>query len=112
MSLVVIVPMLGRPQWVAPLVESIRSTCDGRILFGLTPGDLKVFDAVIDAGCEWFDVDHQPGDYARKVNIGYRLATELIPETSACHQCNRCPARLHDGGARVPDCRTRPGTPV
>lgn len=76
MSLVLLIPMLGRPHWVDPLVESIRATCSGRILFGLTPGDDAVYAAVGAAGCEWFEIPHMPGDYARKINTGYRMSTE------------------------------------
>lgn len=77
MSLVLIIPMLGRPHWVAPLVESIRSTCDGRVLFMLTPGDHDVLTAVKESGCDWMAVDYQPaGDYARKVNTAYRESSE------------------------------------
>lgn len=75
MSLVVLVPMLGRPHRVAPLLESIRATCDARVLFLLTPGDHDVVAAV--GGEEHLFVDYQPvGDYARKVNRGIAATTE------------------------------------
>jgi len=76
-SLVIVVPMLGRAHRVAPLVESIRATCAGRVLFALTPGDDEVRAAVDALDCEHIDVPRQPvGDYARKINAGYRSTTE------------------------------------
>jgi len=74
-SLVILVPMLGRPQHVAPLLESIRSTCDARVLFLLTPGDDEVAETV--AGEEHLFVEWQDtGDYARKINTGIKASAE------------------------------------
>lgn len=78
MSLVILVPMLGRPHHVAPLHESIRTTCDARVLFLLTPGDDEVLAAVKSETDEGFLFvgPHAPGDYARKINAGIAATTE------------------------------------
>jgi hypothetical protein len=73
-SLVVLVPMLGRPHHVAPLLESIRATCAARVLFLLTPGDTEVEEAVADEEHDF--IDWQSGDYGRKINHGIRTTTE------------------------------------
>lgn len=75
MNLVILVPMLGRPHRVAPLLASIRATCDARVLFLLTPGDDEVIAAVGDE--EHLFVEKQPnGDYARKINQGIAATDE------------------------------------
>lgn len=84
---VVLVPMLGRPHRVGPLVASIRATTRGaRILFLCTPGDVAVITAVEDImGERPALVVKQPfGDYARKINHGYRITTEPLIFTGAC----------------------------
>ena len=76
-DLVILVPMLGRAHRVVPLLESIRETCDARVLFCLTPGDVTVLRAVEVAGGQCIMVGQKPaGDYARKINHGYRFTTE------------------------------------
>jgi hypothetical protein len=71
--------MLGRPQWVKPLVDSIRRTCDAAILFLLSPGDTSVLTAVDGMGCDHLIVPKLPlGDYARKINTGYRATSEPL----------------------------------
>lgn len=76
-DLVILVPMLGRPHRVAPLLESIRETCDARVLFCLTPGDAAVLRAVEAAGGQCIMVAQKPaGDYARKINQGYQFTTQ------------------------------------
>lgn len=74
---VVVVPMLGRPHRVTPLVQSIRDTSDARILFAVSPDDRDVHRAVDAEACELIVIDGpHPGDYARKINTGYRYTTE------------------------------------
>lgn len=76
-DLVIAVPMLGRPHLVAPLVASIRATCEARIVFACTPGDTAAIHAVDASGCERLMVDRQPvGDFARKINTVYRATVE------------------------------------
>lgn len=80
-SVAVLVPMLGRPHRVAPLLESIdRATPESyRVLFVCTPGDMAVTEAIDSAGAERIEVPLEPrGDYARKINAGYRHAAEAL----------------------------------
>lgn len=69
--------MLGRPHHVEPLVESIEATCDAHIVFMCSPDDTDVL-----TGVEGFDhliVDGPyPGDYARKINIGFDATSEPL----------------------------------
>lgn len=77
----VLVPVLNRPQRAQPLVENIRSasSLDTRILFLCSPGDDEEIAA---CGATGADVEvvpwlNGPGDYARKINHGYRITDEL-----------------------------------
>lgn len=83
---VVLVPMLGRAHRVAPVVESLRETAPGvRILFCCTLGDTAVQAAVDAAGAERIDLPRHPiGDYARKINAGYRWTDEPLMFLGAC----------------------------
>lgn len=78
MTVVVLVPMLTRPHRVVPLLESIRSSCpEARTLFVCSPEDTAVHGAIDAAGEERISVlGPFPGDYARKINAGYRHTTE------------------------------------
>lgn len=84
-DLVILVPMLGRPHRVEPLLDSIHeATPTARVLFVVTPEDVDVHDAIDRAGKErisvpWRDV----GDYARKINEGYLHTTEPLIFTGA-----------------------------
>ena len=80
MTVVVLVPMLTRPHRVVPLLESIRSSCpEARTLFVCSPDDTAVHEAVDAAGEERISVlGPFPGDYARKINAGYRHTTEEL----------------------------------
>lgn len=84
-DLVVIVPMLGRPHRVGPLLESLRATVPGaRVLFMLTPNDVQVDREVERLGGECLFVAYTPvGDYARKINIGYRNTPQPLIFTGA-----------------------------
>lgn len=79
-ELAVIVPMLGRPHHIEPLVESLTSTTpNARPIFGCSPGDIEVIAAVKTAGLDMFLVDGPTrGDYARKINTGFRLTAEPL----------------------------------
>lgn len=77
--------MLGRAHTVAPLLESLRATCDARVLFCLTPGDRDVLRAVNAHGADFITVTYRPaGDYARKVNAGYQATDEPLLFLGAC----------------------------
>jgi hypothetical protein len=78
-NLAILVPMLRRHHLVPRLLDSIRATCEARVLWLTTPGDTEVATAVDAVGGEQLPVDWQPaGDYARKVNAGYRATTEEL----------------------------------
>lgn len=80
---VILVPMLGRPHRVDPLLESIHATGDFRVLFLCTPNDPAI-KAVDRAGAEHLEVPwKRRGDYARKINTGYRHTTEPLLFTGA-----------------------------
>lgn len=83
-DLVILVPMLGRAHRVAPLLESIRATCEARVLFCLTPGDGEVLAAVEAAGghCIMVRKEHR-GDFQRKTNEGITATTEPYVFTGA-----------------------------
>lgn len=81
----VLVPMLGRPHTVAPLVTSIRETSDAAVLFICSPGDRDVHDAVDAADCSSLIVEGpHPGDYARKINAGVAATFTPLIFTGAC----------------------------
>lgn len=78
-DLVIIVPMLRRAHRVVPLIESVTEAtpCDHRILFVATGGDDAVIDAVTKTGCEPLVIPaNSVGDYAIKINHGYRNSSE------------------------------------
>lgn len=83
---VVVVPMLGRPHTVAPMVESLRASTDrARLLFVVSRGDAAVREAVQSAGCDLLDVlGWRVGDYARKINAGVAVTSEPLIFTGAC----------------------------
>jgi hypothetical protein len=82
---VVLVPVLGRPERAQPLVESLVSSYTGKLfglraLFLVSPSDYEQRNAVAKACYAWPDhcnilqVEWEPGpgDYARKINRGWR----------------------------------------
>jgi hypothetical protein len=84
-DLAIIIPMLGRPHHIPPLLESIeKSTPAARVLFMVSPSDGAVHD-MIDAHrqagvtVERHTIPYSPiGDYARKINTAYRFTTEPL----------------------------------
>lgn len=79
-DVVVLVPMLGRPHRVEPLLNSLRATApDARPLFLVSPDDHEVHAAVDAHGADRLTVlGPFPGDYARKVNAGMSASTEAL----------------------------------
>lgn len=73
-DLVILVPMLGRPHHVAPLLATIeQATPAAQVLFLCSANDTAVHDAIDAAGRELMIVPYYPvGDYARKINRGVR----------------------------------------
>ncbi len=84
-DLVILIPMLGRPHRVEPLLANIREqTPEAHVLFMLTPGDRDVRHEVTLGHAEWREVPRLPnGDYARKINIGYRHTAQPYIFTGA-----------------------------
>lgn len=84
-DLAILVPMLGRPHHVAPLLATIDATVPGaRVVFLTTPGDTDVEAAVDATGRERIEVKRKPvGDYAVKINTGYRATSEPLLFTGA-----------------------------
>jgi hypothetical protein len=82
-DVVVIVPVLGRPHRVQPLVDSVvAATCRCDILFVGTDGDDEQIAAVlaaVDANTSACRIGLQTlppnryGDYAKKINLGYQI---------------------------------------
>lgn len=72
----VIIPVLNRPERVAPLLENLLASTfvPMRILFICSDGDEKEIEAVEAAGAEYLLLDAPPaqGNYAKKINLGYR----------------------------------------
>lgn len=72
----VLIPVLGRPQRVAPLVENLSSSTavPYRLVFLCSEGDEAEIEEVRGAGAE-FRLGAWPpanGQYAKKINLGYR----------------------------------------
>lgn len=76
----ILVPVLDRPQNAQPLVDSIRANTvvKHRILFLCTPFDVDEINAVHETGADISNMRWQagPGDWAKKINQGYRLTSE------------------------------------
>lgn len=82
MTIAILVPVLRRPHRAAPLVESIEQTTPEphRVVFICTEDDLYQQEAVVSTGAELLVLPgaRLPGDYARKINLGYRETTEPL----------------------------------
>lgn len=77
-DLAVLIPVLGRPHHLAPLLASLDATVPGaRVLLLTTPGDEAV-PACEASGREVVPVRWQPGDFAKKCQVGYRYTTESL----------------------------------
>lgn len=77
MSVVVLLPVLGRPHRVSPVLKSIRNATrpPRRALFLCDPGDVPTQDAIARAGGEMLSPG---GSYAHKINVGVRATTEPL----------------------------------
>lgn len=81
-SLAILIPVLGRPERVAPVLESaLRATPDALVLFISSPGDEAEWAAIDAAGGHGIVVDWAPGvgDYALKINLGFGILTGRAP---------------------------------
>lgn len=74
-TLAILVPVLGRPHRVRPLLEAIResTTVPHRVLFLADPGDIAEQDAIA-AESGW--MLSPGGNYAAKIRIGIEATTE------------------------------------
>lgn len=81
-DVVILIPTLGRPQHIDPLLDSLYNTTDrASVLFLLTPGDLEVKKKILSRGEDIIEVRQTKGgrgDYARKINIGYKSTKEPV----------------------------------
>jgi hypothetical protein len=70
----VLVPVLGRPQNVVPLVESIVATTsvDFSIIFICTTGDRAQIDACKETGARILTIKGGRSEYPRKMNTAFR----------------------------------------
>lgn len=84
-DLAILVPMLGRAHRVAPLLASIaEATPDAYVLFLLSPDDTAVRREVTRHHRQFLTVARRPtGDYARKINAGYRATSHPYLFTAA-----------------------------
>jgi hypothetical protein len=76
---VILVPVLDRPHRVDPLIESVNAcTPDANLLFLCSPGDKAEIAAVEASGANHIIVPWPcgPGDYSKKMNLGFRETTE------------------------------------
>lgn len=78
MTAVIVVPVLGRPEQIAPLVASLRATTDARLVFVCSPKDHEATAECSATGENMIVVGWDPGrgDYARKINLAYRETVE------------------------------------
>lgn len=82
----VIVPVLGRPHRVVPLIESLKAATPEphRLVFVATDSDQRELDAIDAAGAERFTLSGNAlGDYQMKINYAYRHSTEPFLFTGA-----------------------------
>lgn len=86
-AVAIIAPVLSRPQNVVPLMASLaqNTTVPHRLLFIASPDEGAEIDALERAGADYVIAPFSctPGDYARKINLGYELTTEPLIFTAA-----------------------------
>lgn len=74
----VLVPMLGRAHQIGPLLASLDASHEEkypvRVVFVVSPGDEPVIAALRELNEEHIVADWEPGpgDYAKKINLGFR----------------------------------------
>lgn len=72
MSVVILIPVLGRPHNVVPMLETIEFAGNHPHLFLASPNDDAEIAELERAGANYLTVPFEPadGDYARKINYG------------------------------------------
>jgi len=85
-DLAIIVPMLGREWTVESILASAKEATPGaNVVFVCTYGDSEVLKAVRDSNANNILVPPRKiGDYAHKINVGYKQTTEPLIFTGAC----------------------------
>ncbi len=85
-DLAVIIPMLGREWTVGPMIASVQEATPGaNLLFVCTYGDSSVLRSVRKAKANFIILPPRKiGDYAHKINVGYKRTTEPLLFTGAC----------------------------
>lgn len=80
-DLVILIPVLGRPHRVAPLLQAVtKTTPKARVLFLCDPDDELEKEAIDAAGAPRIDVD---GNYAVKIRTGIEVTKEPLVFTGA-----------------------------
>jgi glycosyltransferase involved in cell wall biosynthesis len=104
-TVAILVPVLRRPQNVAPLLTSIHDATPEpfRVLFICDPGDGAEQDAIAIAGGEMISPG---GNYAAKINQGVRATTEPLIFTGADD------LRFHPGWLEAAVAKLEPGIGV
>lgn len=79
--LAIVVPVLRRPNNVEFLMNSVKNNTAQpyRLLFIVSPGDTKEISALERVNADFLVMDRKHegrGDYAKKINFGYRSTTE------------------------------------
>jgi len=86
-ELVIVLPVLRRPHRIEPVWTSARTATPGaRIVFVASPDDRATLDALDALGHDYLTTTWaggERGDYARKINLGYRSTTERLIFTGA-----------------------------
>lgn len=76
----ILVPVLGRPHQIAPLLKNIdeMTVSDHRTIFICSPGDDAATEACLATDAETIVVPFAPGDgdFARKINLAYHSCSE------------------------------------
>lgn len=82
---VIIVPVLGRPHRVEPLLASVEEATSAphRTLFVASTNDESEIAALDAAGADFITVPPKRGSWACKINDGYRATTERYLFTGA-----------------------------
>ena len=79
-EIAILIPLLGRPGSAQRVLASIRraSSAEHRVLFLCSPHDRRKFRecSALDAETLIVDWDAGPGDFARKMNYGFRCTDE------------------------------------
>lgn len=78
-QIVVVIPVLDRPANASKVIQSLRdSGADARPVFMCSPGDSREMAACEATGADVIVVDWEPGggDWAMKINEGYRRSSE------------------------------------